>query len=276
MDLYTKKKLISYVFSYILMAIIFIVFLFPIIWIFLSSIKHPLDLYKISLFFKPYIGSYKDLFNETNFGLNLINSVIVSVSSTGIIILIGSLAAYSMARYKMGGKFGPLTILMLRMIPPVVPIIPIYILYRQLGLINTRIGLILLYSVFNLPLYMWIMIGFFEALPVEYEEAASLEGCSIPGIFAKISLPLVIPGLIAAGALCFIFSWNEFLFALILTHESAKTAPVAISGLISHLGIPVGKVSAAGSLIAAPAVLFILIFQKYVVKGLSYGSISEV
>ena len=271
-----RRKIIKYTEVYVLMAIIFFVFLFPLVWTFLSSIKHPLDLYKVSLIFKPYVGSYKELFVETNFALNLINSIIVSVAATGLIILVGSPCAYSMARFKIGGKSGPLTILMLRMVPPIVPIIPIYFLYRQFGLIDTRIGLILLYAVFNLPLYIWIMIGFFEALPMEMEEAASLDGCSTLGIFGRISFPLAIPGLVASAALCFIFCWNEFLFALILTHESAKTAPVAITGLISHLGIPVGKVSAAGSLIAGPAVLFILLFQKYIVKGLAYGSAPEV
>lgn len=258
------------------MVVVFFIFLFPVVWTFLSSIKHPLDLYKVTFIFKPYLGHYGELFKETNFALNFVNSVIVSLAATGLIVLLGSPCAYAMAKFKIGGKSGPITILMLRMVPPIVPIIPIYILYRQLGLINTRIGLILVYAVFNLPLYIWIMIGFFEALPREPEEAASLDGCSTLGIFGRISLPMVLPGLIAAAVLCLIFCWNEFLFALILTHESVKTAPVAATGLISHLGIPVGKVSAAGSLIAAPAVLFILIFQKYIVRGLAYGSTPEV
>lgn len=251
---------------------------FPIVWMFLTSIKNPLDVYVVppKWVFTPVIDNYARAFRETKFGENIINSFIVSLASTLISVFVGSLAAYSMARFKVGGAYGPVGLLTLRIMPPIVPIIPIFILYRTIGLYGSLQGLILLYSVFNLPTVILMMISFFVKIPREIEEAAYLDGCSEIQTFMRIILPLSMFGLTATAAFIFILCWNEFLFAVILTAEATKTAPVALFGFITHLGIPAGPVSAIGVLMIIPVVIIFLIFQTYIVRGLTAPYIEKI
>jgi multiple sugar transport system permease protein len=268
---YISRKNIRILGLYFALFLIAIESLFPVVWMFITSIKHPLDVYIVppKVLFKPVFDNYLKVFNETNFMLNLKNSIIASTLSTIVCILIGASAAYSMARFRTGGAYGPTMIIMLRVMPPIVLIIPIYVLYRAVGLYGRIEGLILLYSVFNLPIAILMMLTFFTRMPKEIEEAAYLDGCDELQTYIRIILPNSLHGLIATAAFIFIMCWNEFLFAVILTSESTKTAPVALFGFITHLGIPVGPVSAIGILLILPVMLLFFILQAYIVQGLT-------
>jgi multiple sugar transport system permease protein len=166
-------------------------------------------------------------------------------------------------------------ILTLRMIPPVTVVIPIFILFKKLNLLYTYHGLIILYVAFNLPLAIWLMVGFFRDLPHEIEECALLDGCSWFRIFLKIALPMSIPGIIAVTILNVIFTWNEFMFALVITNEKTHTLPIAASGIMSSYTIDWSGLSVVAVYITIPVLVFALSIQRHLVRGISLGAIKE-
>ena len=203
-----------------------------------------------------------------------VNSLIVASVNTAICLIVGSMAAFSLARYKFKGSRNiAFWILSIRMMPPVAAIIPIYILMKKLQLLDTPWCLIITYFTMNLPFVVWMMKGFFEEIPREIEESALIDGCSDFGIFIRIALPLAAPGLAATAILVFIFSWNEFIFALILTGTKAVTLPVGIIGFMKETGINWGYMTAGGVLALIPAIIFVILVQKHLVKGLTMGAL---
>jgi len=166
-------------------------------------------------------------------------------------------------------------ILSIRMFPPIAAIIPFFLLYKQLGLIDTRIGLIIAYTGFNLPFAVWIMRGFFDEVPRELDEAALIDGCSPIKVFVRVVLPLAAPGLVATAIFAMIFSWNEFMFALILSRSRSQTMPVGVMGFITHRGVIWGEIMAAASVIMLPMIVFTFIAQKYLIRGLTFGAVKQ-
>ena len=257
-------------------AVIFGVILFPPVVLFLTSIKTELDALSFppKWIFKPTLENYTEIFEFSPFARYLLNSFIVASLNTGVVLVLGSFAAYSLARFRFKGADDiAFWILSVRMMPPVAAIIPIYIIMRNLRLLDTPWSLVITYLTFNLPFAVWMMRSFFREIPREIEESALVDGCSIFRSFRNIALPLVAPGLAATGILTFIFSWNEFLFALILTGSKAVTLPVGITGYMKETGINWGYMTAGGALALVPVIVFTILAQKHLVKGLTMGAL---
>lgn len=247
----------------------------PMIWLLLTSLK-PFRLYFAAprWFFRPTFEHYRWLFLENEYLLYFINSFIIATAATAGAVAVGSLMGYVLARMRFRGlNLLLFLILLTRMYPPVTTVIPIYFIANWLGLRDTKLVLAVLNMSFQLPLVVWMMRAFFQEVPLELEEAALIDGCSPIKAFARVSLPLAVPGAFASGVLSFIFSWNEFLFALVLSVSQAKTLPVAISEFREETTIQWGQMSALGVATVLPMILFMLLTKRYLVRGLTYGAV---
>jgi multiple sugar transport system permease protein len=255
---------------------IFGVILFPPVVLFVTSIKTDIDALSFppKWIFDPTLKNYVDILNTSPLVDYALNSLIVASLNTLLCLIVGSMAAYGLARFKFRGADNiAFWILSIRMMPPVAAIIPIYILMKNLRLLDTPWCLVITYLTFNLPFVVWMMKGFFEEIPREIEESALIDGCSDFSVFFRIALPLVAPGLAATAIMVFIFSWNEFLFALILTGTKAVTLPVGIIGYMKETGINWGYMTAGGILALIPVIVFMVLVQKHLVKGLTLGAL---
>ena len=268
------------VLRYVVIGIASLAALAPVYWMLTISLKREVDQFAVPplwFSFTPTLAHYRDAFFNRAFGQYLITSAIVAVSSTICALVIGTIAAYALARLKMPGRLDrklSLWILSTRMFPPIVTAVPLFLLMRDFGLLNTRASLIILYTGFNLPFVVWMMRGFFIEVPRELEEAAMVDGDSRLGALRRVLLPLVAPGLAATAVFCLIISWNEFLFALVLTQtDAAMTLPVGIAGRVTQYEIKWGVMSAAGVVAMVPILLFALAVQRYLVRGLSLGAV---
>ena len=206
----------------------------------------------------------------------LIDSVIVAVGSTALVIVVATFASYSLSRMRFDGQHHfVFWILSTRMMPPVAIAIPMFFIYKQFGLLDTHLGIILVHALMNLPLAVLLLKSFFDDIPVEIDEAALIDGASRWLIFRKIVAPMAIGGVAATAVLCFIFSWTEFLFVLTLTQTSLKTVPVVSSTFVTSTGTAWGKMAALGVGAMVPAFIFILLVQKNLVRGLTMGSMKQ-
>jgi multiple sugar transport system permease protein len=201
----------------------------------------------------------------------------VALVATTFALVLGTLAAYALARFRLPFALDrklSLWILSTRMFPAIVTAVPLFMMMRDLSLLDTRTSLVIVYTAFNLPFVVWMMRGFFAEVPRELEEAAMIDGDSRLGAFRRVVLPLVTPGLAATAVFCLIISWNEFLYALILTQtDSAITLPVGIAGRVTQYEIKLGVMSAAGTVAMLPILAFAMAVQKYLVRGLSLGAV---
>ena len=252
----------------------------PVYWMITISLKHEVDQFAVPprwFLFAPTLEHYADAFLTRSFGQYLLNSAIVAVCSTASALVLGTLAAYSLARFRL--PFGldrklALWILSTRMFPAIVTAVPLFLIMRDLSLLNTQLSLIIVYTAFNLPFVVWMMRGFFAEVPRDLEDAALVDGDSRLGAFRRVVLPLVAPGLAATAVFCLIVSWNEFLFALVLTQtDAAMTLPVGIAGRVTQYEIKWGVMSAAGVVAMVPILAFAMAVQKYLVRGLSLGAV---
>lgn len=268
-----NKKLISQIGWYCLIAIVIIPFIFPLIWIISSSFKTQSQIVASPpiWFFKPTLINYKNVFMEQNFGFYLVNSTIIAVGSTLLSLVLGVPAAYAISKYKMN-NFG-MAILVARLMPGISFLIPWYILFSKLHLMDTHVALIATHMLVGLPLIVWIMINYFDGLPRELEESALIDGCTLQKAFLWIYLPLAGPGILTSTTLAFIFSWNNFLFSLVLSSQQTKTLPIAVYNFVSYAEINWGSVMAAAVVIITPAIILTMIFQRYVIKGLTVGAV---
>jgi multiple sugar transport system permease protein len=252
--------------------------LFPLYWIVATSLKTRLQAFAFPPIwtFTPTLESYNDAFvvsrtPMTNF---LVNSVIVAVATTVVSMLLGTTAAYALARFPIKGKKNLIFwILSTRMAPPIAVVLPLFLIMQQLKLINTFPGVILAYTTFNLPFVVWMMRGFFGEISRELEEAALIDGATPWRSFWWVGIPLAAPGLVATAIFCFIFSWNEFLFALVLTGVQTQTLPVAITAFWSTSDLKWGQFMATGVVTIAPVLVFAIAVQRYLVRGITLGAI---
>jgi multiple sugar transport system permease protein len=224
--------------AHLLVLGLLVMVMFPFFWLLQMSVKSDKMIlaFPPKLFFTPILDHYVALWG-TAFRRSFMNSSVVSVGSTLLSLILGVPAAYALSRGRFGGeRQAALWILASRMAPPIAYTVPFFLIYRHLGLLDTRTGLIIIYLTFNLSLVVWMMRAFFEGAPASLEEAAWIDGASIWQGFARIALPLAGPGLAATGILCFLFSWNDFFFALILTRTHAMTAPVAVVNFMNYEG----------------------------------------
>ncbi|MGB7802437.1 carbohydrate ABC transporter permease [Buttiauxella sp.] len=247
----------------------------PFLWMVVMAFRPAIEVFDLTLWFTPTLDAFRALW-QGNFLHSFGNSLLVSTLSTGLSLAIGVPAAWVLTRWQFPGRrYVALWILVTRMAPPIAFTIPFYLAWRWLGLQDTVIGLAIVYLTFNLAIVIWLMQTFFAAVPGALEEAAWLDGCSIWRTFWTITLPLVAPGLAATAILCFIFSWNDFFYALILTRTQAVTAPVAIVNFLQYEGWEWSKIAASGTLVMLPVVAFTLLVRRYLVHGLTAGGLKD-
>jgi multiple sugar transport system permease protein len=247
----------------------------PLLWMVQMSFRPGDDVLTVSLAVRPTFENYRALWTGS-FPASFVHSLVTSTVSTSLALLIGTPAAYALSRWRFRARRKvALWILASRMAPPIAFTIPFFLAYRYLHLFDTVAGLVIIYLTFNLPLVVWTMTAFFEGVPQSLEEAAWTDGCGIWQAFLRITLPLSVPGLAATTILCFILSWNDFFFALILTRANAMTAPVAIVNFMQYEGWEWGKIAAAGTLVMLPVVAFTLLVRGYLVHGLMAGGLKE-
>ena len=251
--------------------------LVPFYWVAVTSIKPQNDLLANPPVWFPAHPTgvhYTTALNQMRGWQGLKNSLVIACAVTILAVLIGSSAAYSMARFRTGGKHLAFWVLSQRFMPPIAVVIPVFLMFRSIGLVDSRIGLILLYTVFALPFTIWMMYAYFRQMPVELEEAALVDGCSRWQALWKVAWPLAAPGIVSAGAFAFIFSWTEFLFALVLTSTKAVTLPVVIGGTaVQSQGNLFGIASALTMVSLIPAVLLGILVQRHIVRGLTLGAV---
>jgi multiple sugar transport system permease protein len=267
----------------VLLTLLAVAMLFPVLWILETSIKENRDVYAVPAKFFNFdvtVAHYKDVFvaqggGRSDLSGSLLNSVIVAGLSTLLATLLGVPAAWAYSRFTLKAKKDQLFfILSTRFMPPVVVVIPIFLMYREVGLIDTKLGLILIYAAFNVPFTIWMMKGFVDEVPSEYEDAAMLDGYTRFQAFWRVTLPLLIPGIAATAVFALIFSWNEFVFAIFLTSsQDVRTAPPAIAGLIGGTTVDWGLVAASTAVFALPVLVFAYLVRRHLVAGVTLGAV---
>ncbi|PNR99862.1 sugar ABC transporter permease [Petrotoga miotherma DSM 10691] len=272
-----NKLKIQKSFNYLIAILLVLLSIFPIVWLFLTSIKSTNEIYSwpVKIFpSQPTIQNYVNLFQMGSFGRYYLNSFIVSGSATILILITGTLAAYSFARIQFRGKRSLMMIVLaLLLFPPVAIVPPLFLIFRNLNLINNYISLILGHTALYLPLAIWILMNYFRTLPKNIEDSARIDGCNTFQMIFKILLPMSLPGLIAAGLITFVFSWNEFLLSLVLLSKNEmRTVVVGISLYPGEYSFPWELISSAIVLAIIPIILLTLVFQKYIISGLTAGS----
>lgn len=250
-------------------------FAFPLVWVGITAFKTQVDVfaYPPKFRFEPTLENYRRVFAGTFPGA-LANSVIVAVASALGSIVLGTLTAYGFSRYRFAGQDNLLFwILSLRMLPVIAVIVPYFILFQRLGLQDTLLSLMLVYAIFNISFSVWLLKGFFDEVPREMEEAAKMDGYGPWGVFVRVALPLVIPGIATAAVFNIVQTLNEFLLAFVLTQRQATTAPVALLNFLTPLGTDWGGISAAASLLVLPAIAFTILVRKHLIRGMSFGQL---
>ena len=251
--------------------------IFHVYYLFLTSIKPAFLLLERPprFFFSPSLQSYEKILIEDQYYQYFVNSTLIALGATILALFIGSLASFSFIQWKFRWKEAIfLSSLIGRMFPPVTTLIPIFFIMRSLKLLDSHLSLILVYASFEIPLVLMILRDFFGQVPAEIRECAFLDGCSSFQVFSKIVLPLAVNGILAAGVLTFVLSWNEFLFALVLTSFRAKTAPVALATFVENEGmLQWGAMAALGIFTILPVLIFMIFMNRFLVKGLTLGSL---
>jgi multiple sugar transport system permease protein len=262
--------------AYVVVAVFLVWVLVPVLTVAVNSFKTPAAIFTSTpqFSFAPTLENYAKVFGELNFAQYLGNSVLVAIGSTGLSLLFGVPFAYALARLPIRGReWWARIILFSRMVPAVALVVPMFVLFNQLHLTGSYLALILAHTTFNLPIVIWLMRSFFEELPPELEEAALVDGAGRFGAFWRVAVPLASPGMAATAVLCIIFSWNEFLFALVLSNQDTETVPVGVSSFIGSVSIDWGGSSAAAIVAIIP--IFVLGFaaQRFLVRGLTFGGV---
>jgi multiple sugar transport system permease protein len=275
---YRLRKQASTVLLYIIIAIVLVIIAFPVYWLISTSLKpglesltNPPTYIPSHLVFDNYIAVLKS--ENIKF---LRNSLIVALASTFLTTIMGAMAAYALSKTYIAfwlRRFLMLWILVTRIFPPITTAIPYYVIIKNLGLADTHAALIITYVSYGLPFVIWLMLGFFQDLPADIERAAIVDGCSMWQRFRQVVLPLTLPGMAVTAIFAFIYAWNEFLYASIITSFNAKTLPVMISTFISDQYLRWGEMSAMGSMMVIPVMIFALATQKYLVRGLTFGAV---
>ena len=263
---------------YALMAGLAIVTLFPFYWMVVSSFKTEAELFELQptlVPMHPSVDFYDRLITGTPFLRYFLNSAIVSLVTTSLVIVVATLAAYSLARFQFRGR-EPFALSMLvgQMFPSVLLAIPIFVILSQIGLLNSFVGLVMAYVTFALPFCTWMLRGHFMNVPLELEESAMIDGATRLGAMVRITLPLAAPGIAATAILGFLLAWNEYLFAAVLiTRDDLKTLPVGLSGYISPWFVDYGVLMAGSVMASVPVIIFFVLVQRYIIAGLTSGAV---
>jgi len=245
----------------------------PPLWVLRTSFVPESTAYSLSVLPGFTFDNYVKLLVKDKFWLAYADSLTAATVSTLLALPLGAMAGYAFARYRTGGQLSRFVILATQMLPPVAIVLPVFTLFRTFDLTNSVSGLVIAYAALNLPFLTWILMGFFEGVPVELEWAAMVDGATVWRAFWKIVLPVSLPGLAAAAVLGFILAWNEFLFALVLTGPTTATIPVSLAALQSQNGVQIAEVSAGVVLGVVPLLIASRFIQNYLVRGLTFGAI---
>ncbi|MGQ9627016.1 MAG: carbohydrate ABC transporter permease [Anaerolineae bacterium] len=275
-----KDNLFTKIITSVILLLALAFFLFPVLWMFITSFKGQPEFFSYPPVFFPkqidlrnYIGAMVPPPDGRGGFKSLGDSLIVASSTTIISLLTGSLAAYSLARFRTGGDNLSFWILSTRMFPPVASALPLFFIFQRLKMLDTYPVLIVANTIFNLSFVIWMLKGFFEDLPAELEEAALIDGCTTFGAFWRVALPLIAPGLVATALFAFIFTWNEFMFAMLLTRRNIRTLTVLVPSLVGGHEILWGQIAASGMIAIIPCVALALLLQRYLVRGLTLGAV---
>lgn len=266
-------RTIRRVLFYCVLLLIFLPFFFPFVWMILGAFKTQIQNTAIPplFIFQPTFDNFKTVFNQNPMWLFLLNSIVIGIGATLLAQLFGLPAAFSIARNRQRGL--ATAILVARILPGISYLVPWFIMFSRLKLIGSYSVLILAHLLVTLPMTIWLMISFFEDIPQELHDAALIDGCSTWQAFLKIALPLVKPGIAASAILSFIFSWNNFLFSLILSSQDTRTLPVAVFSFISYTRYDLGGLNAAAFVVTLPVLIMVLFVQRYMVQGLTLGAV---
>jgi multiple sugar transport system permease protein len=252
-----------------------LVFIFPIYWLFIISLKTPEEIFAFPPVWYPkslQFANYRVLFRDGD-AVTVWNSLVLAGTSTVLAMVIGTLAAYSVVRFKTGGENLAIWIISQRMMPPVAIVFPIFLLYVFLHWVDTYHGLILLYTAFNLPYVIWMMRGYIEDIPLELEESALVDGCSRWQVLRKVVFPMARTGLFATAVFTFVFAWNEFLFALVLTRTEVITYTVQVTHYFGGQSNFWAKIAAMSVLGTVPVFVAVATMQRFLVRGISMGAV---
>ena len=260
--------------SSILIFLVSLLILFPFFWILSSSFKRQVDIIASPpriFSFAPVAANYIRVFAEQNFPKYFMNSAVVGAASVAASLLLGLPAAYSIARFRQQRL--SVFILVARLMPGISFLMPWYIIFSRLKLMDTYVALILSHMLIVLPVVVWVMSSYFRSIPVEIDESAMVDGATRQRTLLSLILPLSGPGIVTATTLSFIFSWNNFMFSQVLSMEKTRTLPIAVYNFVSYAEVDWGAVMAAAVAIMTPAIILTMIFQKYVVQGLTLGAV---
>ena len=260
---------------YLAAVVALIVFLFPIYWLFAMSLKTAEEIFAFPPVWWPSsirLENYLVLFRDGD-AKTIGNSLVIATVSTVLAMFFGTLCAYSIARFRTGGDNFAMWVLSNRMLPPIVIVFPIFLLYVKLGWVDTYIGLIVLYTAFNLPYVIWMMRGYIQDIPLELEESALVDGCTRWGVFRKVVLPMARSGIFATAVFTFVFAWNEFLFALVLTRSEVTTFPVQVTHYLGGQSNFYSKIAAMSVLGTLPIFVAVAMLQRFLVRGISLGAV---
>lgn len=273
------------VLRYGIITLILLATVFPIAWLILTSFKAPADIMVSPphFLFKPTLENYAYALGKANFANFIGNTLYVSVISTIFVIILAALASYSFARYNVGQGNILFFILTTKMMPAIAVVLPYFLIFRDIGesTIGQALGigldkhgaLIISYTIFNLPFAIWLMVSFFQDISPELEDSARLDGYSRIEVLRRVVFPLAAPGIAVTAIFCLIFSWNEFLFAYVLTRDAARTITVGVESFFTLRGILWGPVAAAATISIVPMLIFVLVLQRYMVRGLTFGAV---
>ncbi|MCI8537373.1 MAG: carbohydrate ABC transporter permease [Oscillospiraceae bacterium] len=264
--------------SYIYLTILALIAIFPMAWVLLTSVKGKGEMTGDPTSILPKVltlDNYRTVIEQLNFGNNIANSIMVALSTTVIAILVSALGAYGVVRFfPRFGKIMTRVLITTYMFPPILLAVPYSIIMGKVGLMNNRLGLVIVYLSFSVPYAIWLLVGFFQTVPLEIEEAARVDGANKIQVFGRVVLPIVAPGLVAVAIYTFINAWNEFLYSLILMNSSEKmTVAVALKSLEGQEVLDWGVMMAASAMVVIPSVIFFMLIQKKIAGGLASGSV---
>jgi multiple sugar transport system permease protein len=262
----------------VLLAVLLLYTLLPVVWMVGTSLKTRALILSTTpvLLFQPDLTAYQQFLSpgKSSIVLNLVNSLSTALASTAVTIVLGSLAAYGFSRYRFPGQRALLLLMLAtRLLPPLTAVLPLFLLLNSWSLIDTRAGLILIYTGLAVPLATWMMKAFIDGIPVEYEEAAMIDGASRLRVLGQITLPLAAPGVVAVAILTFVLAWNDFLFAFIFTSVNARTMPVLLSQTVGELDISWQTLASLATIVIVPPIVLSLAGQKSLVRGLVGGGL---
>ena len=270
----TKKQILDLL-QFLMILLAASVILVPIYWIVSGAFKKQVDIFQLKLLFTPTLENFQIIFQDPyDLQEKLLNSTLVAFFTVVIAIPLATMAAYSFSRFRLKGeRFMFVTILATQFVPAVVIVLPFFILFRDLGILDTRLALVLVNLSLIMPFAIWMIKGFIDSIPLETEEAALVDGSSRVQVIINVVVPMVLPGVITAGIFCFILSWNEFLFAVIITTNKAVTLPVGLSMFHAEEGVLWNLISAAGIIIMMPMFVLATLIQRHFVQGMTMGAV---